>query len=561
MAESFGAMARQIAVIDAETDPFKEGRIPAPFLWGFYDGNTYEEFTDEYELIKFLYDKEIIVYAHNGGKFDYHFLLDYIDPFEEIMIINGRIAKFKIGACEFRDSYNILPTSLATYQKTEIDYGIFEEGEREKPHNWKKIRDYLYDDCRDLYEYVTAFIERYGMNLTQAGAAMKQWRKISEREPPHDFEGIIYKAFSKFYYGGRCQSFDYGIKTGDFKMIDINSAYPYAMLSCHPIGLDYFELDEFDIKNGEFDKLEPKYKSACFMTIECVSFGALPFRGKDNSLFFPADTKRRTYHITGWEYEAGIRTNTIADVEIKAVFAFYELTDFKDYILHFYEERKQAKAQGDKAQDIFCKLLMNSLYGKFGSNPDSYSHYMVAEPDVMDEDGRAGEWSFAGPFGQNILMEKPLDEEEARYYNVATSASITGYVRAFLWEAICGCEEVQYCDTDSILARDIKTVPNGFGGELGQWSVDGEFSEIALCGRKLYAFKYKEPIKDKKTDRLITHKVASKGTRLDAGQLYRIAQGEEVLYETIHPTFSVHRKPTFVNRTVKSVKKELREED
>ena len=88
---------KPIAVVDAETDPFKKGRIPAPFLWGFYDGSTYEKFTSTDELIIYLYDKPIIVYAHNGGKFDWHFVLDYIDPYTKVQIINGRIAKFRTG--------------------------------------------------------------------------------------------------------------------------------------------------------------------------------------------------------------------------------------------------------------------------------------------------------------------------------------------------------------------------------------------------------------------------------------------------------------------------------
>ena len=90
---------KKIAVIDAETDPFRKGRVPKPFVWGFYDGETYLDFwtDDVHEIIKFLQNEEYIVYAHNGGKFDYHFMLDYINLYEDISIINGRLAKFYIG--------------------------------------------------------------------------------------------------------------------------------------------------------------------------------------------------------------------------------------------------------------------------------------------------------------------------------------------------------------------------------------------------------------------------------------------------------------------------------
>lgn len=554
---------RKITVADCETDPFKKGRTEIrPFLWGFYDGQTYHEFEDTIDFIAHIYDLKVICYAHNGGKFDWLFLMDYIDPFSEVMIINGRLSKFKIGECEFRDSYNILPTSLATYQKTEISYDIFEADQRHKPKNWKKIQDYLYDDCVDLYEYVTGFIERFGLCLTQAGAAMKQWKVISGREPPKDDGGVLYEAFKKYYYGGRCQSFVHGVFEKPFKMIDINSAYPFAMLSQHPISLDHFEI-------SYEDWMVEEDRGPYFLTITGTSQGGLPYRGKDGSLFFPNDDVERTYHVTGWELVAALDTGTVTVSGCSEVWGFYETIDFSDYILHFYEERQKAKQCGDKLGDIFCKLLMNSLYGKFGSNPEQYRSYMIVPPDCIGRNGtlagenRRGEeieWEWAGEFGEQVLVSSELDEIEQTFYNVATAASITGYVRAFLWRALCGCKEPLYCDTDSIAALDVGDIPNGFGDALGQWGIDGEFLGGAFGGRKLYAMEYVTPVKDKK-GKVITHKVASKGTRLKASEIYKIANGGEVLFEPESPTFSVHKPPSIINRRVRMVKKELTDFD
>lgn len=551
---------RKIAVLDAETDPFKKGRVPEPFLWGFYDGEEYTEFTDLLAFVRHIYDRRIIVYAHNGGKFDYHLgLTDFIDPYSPVTIINGRIAKFKIGDCEFRDSYNIIPVPLATFNKEVIDYAIFEKEERDKPHNKKAISFYLMKDCHYLYELVFRFRERFGMNLTQAGASMKQWQKISGRTPPHDYDGVIYEAFKRFYYGGRCEAREFGVIEDDFKMVDIRSAYPYAMLSKHPIGLDYISVGACH----DIHVIPGDVRGSAFFRVRCVAGGCFPFR-EGNSLFFPNDGIERIYDVTGWELIAGIETGAISEYEIIECFVFNELTDFSSYINHFYDERQKAKDIGDKAGDIFAKLFMNSLYGKFGSNPDEYKNYMVVEPDVFDKDGFIlGEddklWSFGGEFGAYALAEQPLDDEEQRYYNVATAASITGFVRAYLWRASCGCDGVVYLDTDSITARDVKNLPNGIGEKLGQWSVDGEFSAVAIAGRKLYSFTYKkgtEPI-DKKTGKKARYKFASKGTRLKPNAIRRVALGKIVIYEPEAPTFSVHQSPRFVNRKVKMVKKQL----
>ena len=62
----------KIAVIDAETDPFKHGRIPKPFAWGFFDGTQYADFwgpTATDQLLDFLecYPDPLVIFAHNGG--------------------------------------------------------------------------------------------------------------------------------------------------------------------------------------------------------------------------------------------------------------------------------------------------------------------------------------------------------------------------------------------------------------------------------------------------------------------------------------------------------------
>lgn len=538
---------RKIAVADCETDPFKWGRIPAPFLWGFYDGETYEEFETTLDFITYIIDKPIVIYAHNGGKFDWHFILDFIDPFTEATIINGRLSKFKIGACEFRDSYNILPTSLAAYQKTEIDYNIFEPEERYKPHNWKKISAYLYDDCRDLYNYVTAFIERFGMNLTQAGTAMKQWKIISGLEPPKDHGGLIYDFFKKYYYGGRCQSFYHGEYKKPFKMADINSAYPYAMLHEHPISLSFSEL-----ALEEWEDLSEDKKGGCFITLKCVASGCLPMRKDSGGLWFPDDSERREYHVTGWEYIAGLETNSLYDIEVKEIYAFSGYINFSDYINHFYTERKKAKETGDKLGDIFCKLLMNSLYGKFGSNPENYANFQIIPDDIIDDNGEAGEWQFSGELGPWHLVKKDLEDCEQNFYNVATAASITGFVRAFLWRALANCDTPLYCDTDSIAAVGINELPNGIGKELGQWEIEGHFDYGAFGGKKLYAMRYLCDLSGKKNPG--DYKTATKGVRISPEELITVAKGGEATYKPDSPVFSVHKKPHFQSRLVKMTK-------
>lgn len=572
---------RKIAVIDAETDPFKQGRVNiAPFVWGFYDGEEYHQFDNTrfsggsviedctQKLIDFLAGQKLTIYAHNGGKFDYHFLLKYADDWQSIKIINGRVASFKIGDCEFRDSYNILPVPLSAFSKDEMDYSIMERDRRYKGENYRLISDYLKADCIYLFEFVSQFIERYGKQLTIAGAAMRKWEEISGKAPPRTTKKY-YDKLSKYYFGGRVECFETGEINRPFKMFDINSAYPYAMLSRHPIDTEHSVLES---PPKEYWKalLKREYLGNCFFSVLAISRGAFPWRCESGALVFPNDGAVREFHVSGWEMQAALETKTARIIKVKSVVMFNTAETFEDYIIGFYTERLAAKKKKktlkadstrwreENAIDIITKLFMNALYGKYGSRPDNYQEYMVmpdelfeylispefsdAIPEHMEDIARekdAYSYALGGVLDSHVIGQKPLEENKKRYYNVATAASITGFVRAFLWRHICKCKGVIYCDTDSIAAVEF----NGFAesAELGDWEEENAFTHGYVAGKKLYAF-YPETGEPK---------TASKGVRLEADQIASIAKGAEILYRPIAPTFSVKGPPVQTNRLVK----------
>lgn len=553
-------MSRSIVVCDCETDPFRAYRVPRPFVWGYYDGTKYRQFPERPGdtakatalFIEFLQEQPVICYAHNGGKFDWHFVLADVNPYDDIMLINGRIARMNIGNAECRDSYNILPVPLAAYKKDTIDYSIMEAAARVKPVNWKRISEYLKSDCVYLYELITRFVDTYGVQITQASAAMNQWKKISQRPLPRT-DKEFYDVLSPYYYGGRVQCFKSGVLDTKFSVYDINSAYPYAMLHEHPYSED-------------FTHVETYLPNADFYRVRCVSRGAFPLRGLGNDSYggfglrFPNDAERREYTVTSWEYRAALDTNTIKEVEVVESIAFTDHVNFKEYINHFYTARLKAKADKDAAASLFTKLLMNSLYGKFASNPDNYRNYMLVPMDVIAGLESEG-WDFVGEMGPWALAEMRLAEEQQRYYNVATGASITGFVRAMLWRAICAGRGVMYCDTDSIAVQR-RGDASVLGDALGEWKLEGEFIRAGIAGKKLYIFKGADDwwkCADGSTVQAMTrpagserlYKMASKGARLTRQQLWQVAAGGVVDYVPEVPTFSPSKPPVFTPRRLK----------
>jgi hypothetical protein len=527
---------RPIAVIDCETDPFQPGRIPQPFLWGFYNGTDYFNFDTGSDLIDFLANKRYLVYAHNGGRFDYHYLLDYLEPNSSIMLIGGRIASFRIGQCEFRDSINILPIGLAQFQKTEIDYSIFERDTRDISENRQRIASYLKDDCVYLYQLITEFVNDYGIQITQASAAIRQWQKIAKQKPPRSDEDY-YETYKKYYYGGRVQVFRRGNAQCNFSVFDINSAYPYAMLHKHPYNLSAFESD-------------PKISNvlgSSMVHCRCISGGSLPYRGSKGELDFPSDNMVREYHCTGWELLAGLETGAIRDLVLLSVTNWTETIDFSEYVHKFYSLRLEAKARGDKARDIFAKIFLNGLYGKWASNPDRYRKYMICDPAQIDDGSIIqfddDDFHIQGELGPWLLAARKLDDMEKRYYDVALGASITGFVRAYLWRALasCGVDNVLYCDTDSIATTRVgECIVEG--SSLGQWKNEGRFVEYDIAGKKLYSFRGENARESKR---------ASKGARLSAAEIHHIAIGGTVHYSPEVPTYSAKSGVFFTNRVIK----------
>lgn len=541
---------RPIWIADAETDPFRKGRVPKPFIWGLWDidNKEYYEFTDTNSFVEFISEKDVIVYAHNGGKFDWHFITDYIDDFEALTIIAGRLAKFNIGLAEFRDSYNIIPAPLSAYQKDEIDYAIFEEGVRDIPENWEKIRAYLKSDCVYLGDLVETFINEFGMSLTQAGAAMKTWSKMTGVKKPKTTD-FYYGEFKKYYYGGRVECFHKGEYHGPFKVIDIKSAYPFAMVHRHPWGTVY---NTYDCMPSHFDDSDIE---RCFITMLAESHGAFPVRTK-TGLQFPNDGELREFHITGWEYLAARDTGALVDARIKTVIEYLESISFEDYVNHFFalkqeaeDQMKIATAKGDwkalaywTAQRLFAKLFLNSLYGKFASNPENYEEFMTLPADMLEAALNEDGWFFCKLISETTaVVNRPLQEEKRRYYDVAVAASVTGFVRAYLWRNISKTDTPLYCDTDSIaFAGNHRGID--MANRLGAWELEAECDYAAIAGKKLYAFR--------KLDG--KYKVASKGVRLEPAEIIEIAQGGTVHYMPEAPTFSIKQGTVkFQGRTIK----------
>jgi hypothetical protein len=527
-------MKRELWALDSETDPFVYEESPEPFVWGAKSKDDYVKFDKTEDMVKFFHDKNCLVYAHNGGKFDFHFFMHMIKKYTQIMVINGRLTKFSIGATEYRDSYAILPIPLSKYNKQKVDYKIFTKKLRIIPENKKIIEEYLKSDCVYLLDLVESFIDTNGVKLTIAGAAMSSWWKMKVCKELNQSEND-YDYLKKYYYGGRVECFKKGIFNKDLTFIDITSAYPDAMSNKHhPYGA-VIEITNYLPKTiGEIER--------SFITLECVSHGAFPIRDK-SGLSFPNSDEILTFYVTGWEYLMAKKLGLISSVKIIRVVELETKINFKKYVDKWFAVKNSSVKKTPPY--IIAKIMLVSLYGKFAQDSRDYLSLETVPINLVDaaivyamQRGRVA--VPAGIIETNHNMALVGENMPwAKFHNLGTAASITGCVRAKMMESLNTVVKPYYCDTDSILCESIGELK--LVDELGGWEIDAEVTQAAIAGKKMYALK----LKNGET------KIACKGVRLSYQEIVSVASGKTVLYKSDAPTFSIKKKTGWTKRNVK----------
>ena len=211
---------------------------------GIYDGhkvNSYVSsksvsYTND-DFIAWLLDNiphGAVVYAHAGGRYDFLFILDYIKAaaktkITQLSVIHGSLAmlriKHKNKVIEFRDSYKILPASLASltlsfdvaHKKLKMDY--------ELGFNDPRFKDYFDNDLMGLYEVLRA--SGLTEKLTTASNAMNIYRKAYSKSEMGRNADKTDAFFRESYYGGRTEIFR--MIGHELNYYDVNSLYPYVM--------------------------------------------------------------------------------------------------------------------------------------------------------------------------------------------------------------------------------------------------------------------------------------------------------------------------------------------
>lgn len=461
---------------------------------GFFDGSDYKVFYSIRKFLSFLDSKayrNFRIYAHNGGKFDFLFLLDDIIKLGwdyKIIERGGRVIAIYIDTGKtrfhFADSYALLPFSLKKlcesfkpeHYKGEYDYSTL----RKNSFHSEKLLRYLENDCLSLFEIIQKFLSNeYIVNpkLTIASQSLDTFQ--------HQFyESDLYRISlgeeelirQKFYSGGRVEVYKGYMKKG--YAYDINSLFPSVMLNKMPMGDSHFTHTFKKDKIG-FYKVDLGFTPDFYISPLLIKRGS-KFSHKNYFVKGAGSYYLCSETLKYLKQEFGIN--------FKVNFGYYFQDQeylFNDFVKTFYDLKMNAK---DEVSRMIAKLFLNSLYGKFGQARWKESVEKINSNNMFEQ------FTEFSPEYALILVKK---ESHSKFIMPYIASYITELARLEHFKLMNQFSESQfYCDTDNMFT----TQKYSTGKDIGELKDEGIFEGIFL-GNKTYA------LRDKKTkEELITFK-------------------------------------------------------
>lgn len=385
-------------------------------------------------------------------EYDLGILVDKRDEDRSIKMLwrGGRLisARLKVdsGNCvNFSDTMNFTPFGVARLgQLIGIDKMARPNFSPQTPAEWDYLREYNLNDSKITYSFMK-YLQRglasigADMKLTASSTSLNAWRDGYYKKELVPSQHIRTEQDS--YSGGRCEVFIRG-PVRDVRVYDFNSMYPAVMLD-----------NEFPIastaRKGYDPHLEHEGISMCrVLAPDDMHIPLLPYRRTEGAskLLFPAGS------FKGWFCHPELRKARELGYKVDVFKSILYKTEpmFKEYIKDLYSLRLKYKKDGNEIMQLVCKLLLNSLYGKFATKLEVFnavhkSKVSHAELVLFLESGHR----LAGDF----LHYTSDMQFTPRYIMPIVSSYVTSYSRLKLYSAFqaAGEHNVIYSDTDSVM--------------------------------------------------------------------------------------------------------------
>ena len=456
------------------------------------DGNIVDHGSDISEFMAWCYIHDnATIYFHNL-KFDGSFIIDWLltkgykhqterinkhdaKGFTTLIDGNGAWYSIKVNLARrvqvtFVDSLKIIPLKVKQIakafnlpiEKEIIDYDDYTIDD--------KRLEYVYHDVQIVamalkffkslgYDKMTIGANAYN-SFVESDADFKRTFPILDRDWLMEWRSA--------YRGGRSQvnPIYAGKILHGVRRYDINSMYPYAMSRFPmPYG-NPIELSKPNVMPFELYCVDIAFK---------LKKGHLPTLLKKHGLDFSKDTYytdtdgvERIY-ISSIDLELVYRHYDVQYIKYEKIYGFYtDASIFRQWIDQHYRDKQNATG----GLRMVYKLIINNLYGKFGSNPRGAKKI----PSLGDE-------------GQVTFHMGEM--EDMRIYYLPVAIAITSYCHRMIDDAILktGYDKFVYCDTDSV--HTLGTLPDEWvdAKEIGKFKMEAIESVSKYVRQKCYCYK------------------------------------------------------------------------
>jgi len=325
-----------------------------------------------------------------------------------------------------------------------------------------------------------------GFAKTLAGQAMRSYRhRFMEHPILIDTDPHALELARSAYFGGRVECFRMGRTEGPIWSYDVNSMYPHVMQSC-----EYPTVLQTRCRNPTPRELDKWTTDYCVIADTLLETDSPQYaRLADARLTFPVG--KFAARLTTPDIRAAIEQGHLHSVSEIAV--YNKAPIFESYVDELYALRLKATEMLDGVNSWLVKILMNSLYGKFGQRGMVWADIGPAVDDAIktwtEVDRVEGITYRMRQFG-GVLQQRE-ERPESTHSHPAIAAHVTASARRYLWNLMmqAGAENVIYCDTDSVYvtrAGSDRLQPQVNPSKLGALKCEGVSDWIVVEGLKDY---------------------------------------------------------------------------
>ena len=445
--------------------------------------------------------KSCIIYFHNlsfDGEFIIWWLLENEFTYEEDLFSNytfrtiidetGSIYSISIkfdskNIVTFRCSFKLFPKSIKEIGEMVGIPKLNETHDYNEFKNYNSLEElpeeeklYITNDVKIMVELIRYLQAKGVKGMTMSSSAYKNWLEdkylLAKNNMKKSPDPEVVEIVRKSYRGGitKVNPKYAGIEFNDVISFDVNSLYPSVMYD-NPMPIGDGKIYK-SIEEGKKD-LRALFIIVVFVQYAEVRKGHHAFIGNTSGFTYSRkysyDDVLENKMLYLWQDEFELfKLVYDAQYEILKVVGWKKANYvFKDYIDRWYDVKKNAKNDTERS---LAKLMLNSLYGKFGMNDNRVTKIPVA-------------------IGDSIIYKTV--ENNTTYYYKEVASYITSKARCKLASFMNRCgDNFLYCDTDSVyyIGHEIPEIFKDVVDpkKLGFWKYEGHYTRFKSLKAKCY---------------------------------------------------------------------------